>query len=59
MISLELEHAESCFPRCIYIMQGQGQGQGQEGQLDKARGRKWGRLSHCCPLSPVLNPPHV
>lgn len=55
MISLELEHAESCFPRCIYIMQGQV----QEGQLDKARGRKWGRFSHCCPLSPILNPPHI
>ena len=42
MINLELEHAESCFPHCIYIMQGQGQVQG--GQLDKARGRKWGGL---------------
>ena len=40
MINLELEHAESCFSHYIYIMQGQVQG----GQLDKARGRKWGGL---------------
>ena len=26
MINLELEHAESCFSHCIYIMQGQGWG---------------------------------